>query len=245
MRSLLQRVGDASGTVVVTALTNRRDTRSEVATRWGKLAHACGLVGIALMLERRWSRVLIASTYGYANMFPWGSHPVTDPLLSTARTRVVHDGAEVNRVEKTRIVAQSPIARQYLRVCWRSASDTNCGACEKCYRTMTTLWLLGYLEQFSSFPTEAFRPELIDRIFCRNQGAFLFTRENRQLAIANGRSDVRRSIDRALARSRRLTRIQSVFRDVKTRFEPYRLLYRPLKWVLDRIEWRLLRNTIS
>ena len=244
MRSLVQRVADASGKGVVTAATNRTQTRAEVA-RWGKLAHACGLVSVPLMLERRWSRILIASSYGYAHLFPWGSHPVTDPLLSTSRTRVVHDGAELNRVEKTRVVAQSPIAQHSLRVCWRSRSDSNCGACEKCYRTMTTLWLLGLLEKFSSFRVEAFRPELIGRIFCRNEGPILFMLENRELAIANGRGDVRRSIDRSLARSRRLTRIQSIFSRVKTTIKPYPMLYRPVVWLLDRIEWQLLRNVIA
>lgn len=242
-QSVLQSVADESGKELITAATNRSQTRS-AAAEWGGLAHACALVSVALMLERRWSRVLIASSYGYADLHPWGSHPLTDPLLSTARTVVAHDGAESNRVEKTRIVAQSPLAMRSLRVCWQSGSDENCGACEKCYRTMTTLWLLGVLEKFSTFPINAFDPTRVSRIFCRSQGATTFMLENRNLAIASDRVDVCRAIDRALANSRRLVRTQAGFNRLRMAMQSHRSLRQPVSWLLDRVEWRLFRHVI-
>jgi len=170
---------------------------------------------------------------------------LTDPLLSTARTIVAHDGAESNRVEKTRLVAQSPLARRSLRVCWQSGSDGNCGACEKCYRTMTTLWLLGVLDKFSTFPINAFDPRRVGRIFCRSQGATTFMRENRNLAISSGRADVCRAIDHALANSRRLVRTQAGFNRLRMALQSHRSLGRPISWLLDRVEWRLFRKVIS
>lgn len=240
MRSVLQRVSDASGKPLVTAATNLRETRWAGAD-WGSLAHACGLVGVALMLERRWQRILVASSYDYGHLHPWGSHPLTDPLLSTAETAVVHDGADANRVEKTRLVADSPLAMDSLRVCWRGRSDQNCGQCEKCYRTMMTLWLLGALDRCSTFPAGSFDPGRIDRIFCRSHGATVFMREIRGLAVANGRADVVRMIDRALARSRRLVRTQAALTRIGAAIESRRFL-RPASGVLQRIEWRLYRN---
>jgi hypothetical protein len=242
-QAVLQSVADESGKKLITAATNRSQTRS-AAAEWGRLAHACALVSVALMLEPRWSRVLIASSYGYADLQPWGSHPLTDPLLSTARTIVAHDGGESNRVEKTRVVAQSPLAMRSLRVCWQSASDGNCGACEKCYRTMTTLWLLGVLEKFSTFPINAFDPTRVGRIFCRSHGATTFMLENRNLAIASGRADVCRAIDRALASSRRLVRTQAGFNRLRMAIQSHRPLRQPISWLLDRVEWRLFRNVI-
>lgn len=242
MRGVLQSISDASGKELVTAATNLRQTRWATAA-WGPLAHGCGLASVALLLERRWSRVLIASSLDYGHLRPWGSHALTDPLLSTARTVVANDGAGWNRVEKTRLVAQSPLAMRSLRVCWRSRSDTNCGACEKCYRTMTTFWLLGELDRCSTFAAGSFDPGRIDRIFCRSGTTAVLMQEIRELAIAIGRGDVARAIDRGLARSRRLLRAQAVLARLGTAVAAHPAL-RPASWLLERAEWRIFRHAL-
>ena len=237
----LQRVADEAGKTLVIASTNLRETRWNSAG-YGVLAHANGLVGLSLFLEPRWTRVLVASSYGYAFLHPWGSHPLTDRLLSTARTTVVHDGAGSTRVEKTRTVAVSPLAMRSLRVCWRSASDANCGACEKCYRTMTTLWLLGALERCSTFPAGSFDPGRIDRIFCRSEGSAHFMQEIRELALTTGRGDVVRAIDRALTRSRRVLRAQAMLKRIGNAVDA-RMPHRG-RWLRERVERRLLRHAL-
>ena len=242
LRAVLQNIADASGKELITAATNLSETRWHRAP-WGTLVHASALVSIALMLERRWTRVLISSTYGYAHLHPWGSHPLTDPLLSTSQTVVVHDGAESNRVDKTRVATQSPLAMRSLRVCYRSKSDKNCGACEKCYRTMTTLWLLGVLEQCSTFVADSFDPGQIDRIFCRNSGSVAYMQEVRELALTTGRGDVASAIDRGLARSRRLLRHQAALAWLRTTLKSHSVLRRATSLV-DRVERRLFRNTL-
>jgi hypothetical protein len=242
MRPVLQNVANASGKELVTAATNLRQTGWATAA-WGPLAHGCGLACVALLLERRWTRVLIASSYGYAHLHPWGSHALTDPLLSTGRTAVVHDGAASNRVEKTRIVAQSAIAMRSLRVCWRSRTDHNCGACEKCYRTMTTLWLLGALDTCSTFAAGSFDPDKINRIFCRGDGCVVYMREIRQLALETGHGNVVRAVDRALARSRRLLRVQAALTRLR-QAAASSPASRASSWLLDRVEWRVFRNVL-
>jgi hypothetical protein len=207
-RSRLQRIADGTNTELVVVATNLRQTRWKQAD-WTRLAHGCGLAGVALLLERRWSRVLIASTYNDDLVEPWGSHPLTDPLLSTSGTAVVHDGAEIGRVEKTRLVSESALALASLRVCWESQSDANCGRCEKCYRTMTTLWLLDRLQDCSTFPAGSFDPQRIARVYCPGWGPTAFMREVRDLAESRGRHDVVRAIERAVARSGRLARLEA------------------------------------
>jgi bacterioferritin-associated ferredoxin len=107
------------------------------------------LASVGLLLGRRFRRILIAASHSYRDLFPWGSHPLVDPLWSTEAVEVVHEGA-VDRVEKTAEISRSEVAMRYLRVCTPSAS--NCGRCEKCLRTMVGLQLVGGLERCETLP---------------------------------------------------------------------------------------------
>jgi hypothetical protein len=61
-------------------------------------------------------------------------------------------------VEKTRAVADMPLARKYLDVCIMEGGNINCSKCEKCLRTILTLELLGRLDEFNSrFDLGAYR----------------------------------------------------------------------------------------
>jgi hypothetical protein len=74
----------------------------------------------------------------------WGSHPTSDPLLSTAAFRIVHDGQTYARPEKLRAIAAWPAALEGLRVCYHSSHrDRNCGRCGKCVRTILAFRALG------------------------------------------------------------------------------------------------------
>jgi hypothetical protein len=92
-------------------------------------------VGLALGFER----IHIPASHTWTSLFPWGSHPVTDPLWSTETVRIVHDGI-AGRPAKLRRVGQDPAALALLRVCFQAY---NCGTCEKCLRTRFALRALG------------------------------------------------------------------------------------------------------
>ncbi|MBN2570458.1 MAG: hypothetical protein JXB42_13610, partial [Deltaproteobacteria bacterium] len=87
-------------------------------------------------------RLFIASSHTYNELFPWGTHPLSDPMWSTESTAVIHDGAGSRRGEKMRDLCQNQMFLDNLKVCWRSPSE-NCGECAKCIRTMVALYLLG------------------------------------------------------------------------------------------------------
>jgi hypothetical protein len=87
-------------------------------------------------------KVFIAASHTYAELFPWGSHPLTDSMWSSDATEIVHDGADASRSEKLRRIVQAPPLLEGLRVCWMDAGY-NCGRCEKCLRTMAALRALG------------------------------------------------------------------------------------------------------
>jgi hypothetical protein len=122
---------------------------------WG-LYHGSALASVALFLAGRFSRVYVPGSLSYDSYFPHGSHPLLDPLWTTADMELVYDGFEANRYEKTAYVASSSVALRFLRVCNRSprtpGSGANCGRCEKCLRTMMALRILGVLDDCETFP---------------------------------------------------------------------------------------------
>lgn len=182
--------------------TNLRRPGSLWHRGWGWLTNAAGLAAVALVLERRYSEVLIGSSHHLGHLFPWGSHPLTDPLLSSSHLRVVHDGAAFDRVEKTGLVARHDVARRRLHVCWQHGAASNCGRCSKCVRTMATLSLFGVSARECAFPLE-FDPSMLWRQYVPDQNEEHFVREIRLWAARFGKPEIEAAAGHALARSRR------------------------------------------
>lgn len=88
---------------------------------------------------------LIASSEPYdALILPWGSHPMTDPLLSSQNFHIIHDGAGYSRSEKLKLLKDWKVGLDNLRVCWvGNLTYKNCGKCEKCVRTRLNLLTAG------------------------------------------------------------------------------------------------------
>ncbi len=83
----------------------------------------------------------IASGHTWRELWPDGSHPLTDPLWSSSAVNILHHGRAATRGDKLARIAQAPGALELLRVCWQD-KGYNCGQCEKCLRTMVLLRLL-------------------------------------------------------------------------------------------------------
>lgn len=120
--------------------TNFRD----LDQKW-ELAHGLGLAAVLQLFSPEFGVGLIASGASYPRLaMPWGSNPITDPLLSSGTMRIIHDGAAMSRTEKARIVATEPLLLGQLRVCWQGEElSHNCGRCEKCTRTYWALHIAG------------------------------------------------------------------------------------------------------
>src|SRR5215213_7692152 len=128
-----QRVADETGKTLVPVISNVRRVTKPLAP-W-TLVHGGGMTSIALALGPGLRRVSIAASTTYDKLYPWGSHPVLDPLWSTEGLNVVHDGCEMNSIDKTRVIAESLLALETLRPCARYGPGYNCGRCLKCLRT--------------------------------------------------------------------------------------------------------------
>jgi hypothetical protein len=145
------------GKRLIVVKTNLHWEQPSVPGGWG-MYHGAALAAVAHALAPNHVKVYIASSYSYADLHPWGSHPLLDPLWSTESVKIVHDGGET-RLDKLRLLVQHPEALSRLRVCWENLGSYNCGLCEKCIRTMLGLRALG-IDHCAAFP-DALRPELV------------------------------------------------------------------------------------
>jgi hypothetical protein len=203
LHAALAQGAQALGRKLTVVRTNLRRSGSLWVKGWGWLANGAGLASVALMLEKRYGKVLIGSSYPYGNLFPWGSHPMTDSLFSTRSLTVKQDGASFNRTEKTALVARHAIALAHLHVCWKNGAASNCGICPKCIRTMATLQLLNAFETANPFPV-AFHQDRLAGLYIATRYEEAFIREIHALAAKTKHRPIQAAAAHALRRSRRI-----------------------------------------
>jgi hypothetical protein len=165
------------------------------------------LAAAAHLLSRRFSTILLGSSYDFRNLVPWGSHPLLDPLLGSSDLAIEHVGASRHRLEKLRDLLAWPAALRRVAVC-NNSSDTapNCGVCGKCLRTMAEMIAVGAPQPETLPRLETLRPEDIDAL---PPGPIDV--ENFWSAVIPGLAENRRP-DLAAAVSRYLRRIRSARR---------------------------------
>lgn len=134
-----QQFADAMGKRLIPIKTNAREFCVSRKICWN-FGHGLFLPSLAPMLGL--STLYVPSSHTYAELFPWGSHPLTDPMWSTAVNKIVHCGAGYSRANKVRALCSEQAVLDNIQVCRRSNSE-NCGACPKCVRTMVALHMLG------------------------------------------------------------------------------------------------------
>ena len=206
----LERAGRQLGKPVVWVATNLRESRLREAP-WADLWHGPALASVGLALEKRYRHLMVAASSVYEETEPLGSHPLTDPLLSTGTTQVLHDGADATRTEKTVRVAQSDLALNALHVCYREPESENCGRCRKCTLTMVTLAALGALDRCPTFP-QSLDLERIGRVYLASAMQRRGARRLRSLAEKHRREDLARAIDHAVRASAVRARLLAVVR---------------------------------
>lgn len=125
--------------------------------------HGAILSSVATFFSRAFHTSYIASSYDgkYLLNEPWGSSPLLDPYYSSAHFRIEHDGTGMSRLEKTAVIADWPVGLDNLIVCQRNSNGPNCGQCEKCIRTMTSLVALGKLQDSKAFSQDDVTPDLL------------------------------------------------------------------------------------
>lgn len=180
--------------------TNLRTMDKIPGCSWGEISHGIWLAAALACYEPWFGQVLIPSSYPYLIMrFPWGSTPVTDPLLSSAATACWHDGTVYSKLAKVQAIANHDIIRRQLRVCWEGEQfDHNCGHCFKCISTQVCFQLAGYA-RLEAFPEPCSLAEVANVPLKGAQNIWLLgvmSAEAKRLGL----DPVARALDHALAK---------------------------------------------
>jgi hypothetical protein len=166
--------------------------------------HGGCLAAAALCLRKGISRMYIASSADAEHQALRGSHLTIDHLWSTEALSFVHDGWEASRMDKIDWqIAHSPLALKHLRVCYNNGkkSTYNCGNCEKCLRTMVSLYAAGVLDRAETFPSHI-DPDRLAAVTIEGYDDAVFHWENLAALRARGLApDLQRALETALARA--------------------------------------------
>ncbi|HUG13229.1 MAG TPA: hypothetical protein VMM36_19585 [Opitutaceae bacterium] len=110
-----------------------------------EMCFAVHLAACLNLLSGGYGAGLMGSDEPYAFLeVPWGSNPISNPLLGSPQFEIVTDGAELTRLEKVRLLGNWREGVESLRVCWEGPmTGSNCGVCEKCVRTRLELLVCG------------------------------------------------------------------------------------------------------
>lgn len=187
---MIHRIASSWGKRVIEVETNLRSfLDSHFRLSWGTLTFGVGLVSVGHLLFPFFKKLYIPGSYTYADLMPWGSHPLLDPLWSTEMLEFVHDGCEAKRIDKVALLSENDIALQSLRVCFLNLNGAyNCGQCEKCLRTMINLHTVGALDRCTTFDTRL-DIKRVSRLIL-DDSTRIFIKEN-QRALENRKGDVK------------------------------------------------------
>jgi hypothetical protein len=184
--------------------------------------HGGCLAAAAMCLRRGIGQMYIASSADAEHQALRGSHLAIDHLWSTEALSFVHDGWEASRMNKIDWqIARSPLALKYLRVCYMARKgEYNCGKCEKCLRTMVSLYAAGVLDKAETFPSQI-DPNLLAAVAIEGYDDAVFHRENLAALRARGLAlDLQRAVETALANAgRRETKPSAIAPRIRSRVD--------------------------
>jgi hypothetical protein len=199
----LRNVSEIASEERVALITIESNVRPLIAPilPWGYSFGGC-LAAAALCLRRGVSQIYVPSGVTTDQLRPWGSHPDIDYLWSTEALNIVHDGCDTTRVNKvTSQIAHSPAALRYLRVCYLNGDGAyNCGRCDKCLRTMLSLYVAGVLDRARTFPN-MIDPSHLSALAINGRYGAMFHRENLAELRAQGLApDLQKALQESLSR---------------------------------------------
>ncbi len=232
----LREAATQMGKHLVTVATNIKLTQLKNC-EWEYMSHGAVLAAVAYLLEKKYSKALIASSGGYRDTFPHGSHPALMPLFSSTYLQFKQSGATFSRAEKIEWISRSEAAQDYLHVCFMTGTDKNCSQCLKCYRGMLTLDIFGALKYFKTFDLSSFNLEKAGKVFLWGSDDVRQAAELKFLASQKNRPDIVKAMNDSIRRTHKVKMILKSIRSLK-KTEFGNKLY-------HRIETRLLKGFVG
>lgn len=195
----VRRVAKDLGKTLIEVDTNLREFARDTGIKW-KYYHGMWIAAATLLFQHMFDKVIIpgSTTSNYDNLRPQGTHPILDPLWSTELVDFHHDGCEVRRVEKAAQISGNDVAMGALQVCDMTKGGGNCGACEKCLRSMINLQAAGALSRCGTLP-DKIDLEAVRALDLTGYSESYFARENlRALERAGTEPDLAAALTEAL-----------------------------------------------
>jgi hypothetical protein len=265
-----QKISREFGKSIITAKTNIRTLADKRRANWGKkyngdfwgkILFGSLLASVGLCLQSNLDSILIASGGRTGkDLRPWGSHPDLDSLWSTERLKFRHD-ALMPRTSKIEYISDYPVILNNLRVCYQNKrGKINCGACEKCIRTIISLKLCGETpspDVFAKIPTT--KQIKLCRINLNSPVVYLWN-QLLDKAISQGDLEIANAIKIALGKKFSFYRcLMLTLQSIKSLYKKYRKLFyksvriilskttrKRIKYVLNKLKikiWKLLLQT--
>ncbi len=194
-------VADGLGLTLHLVDTNLRQL-SDPLVRW-EAYFGCACMAVAHFLAPRFERILIAGAMDHEVDEPMGVARLIDHLWSTEQLEIVDDGGHYSRVERTRRIADHPLVKRTLRVCWENRGGAyNCGRCRKCLMTMITLEAFGARSGIETFPPDL---DLKDVAAIEIKQVVLLTlwEDVLDAVRAEGRADLEPAVEETVERAKR------------------------------------------
>lgn len=208
-RNAAEAIARDAGLDLVEVGTNatRLEDDYEGFAKWthGSVLAACGIAAGAPLTD-----LSIAASHDVRNdVLSWGSHPLLDPLFSTAALAIHHDGIEASRLDKATAVGGWKTALDSLYVCEAGPFDgdaVNCGRCEKCVRTRVALLVGPGIAEPPTFPPEPLTAATIAGMppLAGFRRLSYYWPELAEGTRRIGRSDLAAAIDRLVDRQKRI-----------------------------------------
>lgn len=178
------------------------------ADAWSYLTHGAALASMGHLFAGKIRCILISSSHSFGELIPWGSHPLTDPLLASSKLSVEHVGTTFSRLDKVVTLANYPEALQHLTVCGLPPREknnlANCSNCQKCLRTMAALDLCGKTSSDApSFDWLGYSTTALAKVRLHHPNEYIFFHELTVAAEAGSRFDISDATETAIRRSRK------------------------------------------
>jgi hypothetical protein len=123
----------------------RTNWRETLRRRW-EMEFGAGVAACMHQFAGTGSTGIVGSSEDYAHIvWPWGSNPITDHMLSSSAFSLRLECRGLTRTERVAVICRYPRIARHLRVCWEGPiTGENCGQCEKCIRTKLNFLAAGF-----------------------------------------------------------------------------------------------------
>lgn len=188
--------------------TNAYASSRKFQLSWGKIGHGIYLAAALHLLGHNHALACIPSSHSPDSpTFPWGSNPVTDPLLSSAELPIIHHNYLIPRFEKIAELTKHDDCLTMVRVCWRMTKDLlNCGYCPKCLATLVALEVAAPESWRIAFPTVPHIDSALDALHHCELNRFQIEQLAivRHRAMINGRDVFADALDKIISNKQSL-----------------------------------------